>query len=526
MDRRDLEAFVFATIYEYLPDNSKRVTNFDSDLSGRNEFSVYERSTLGSGRVMFLRGFASPEWLNLVGSLYRVDPEFFRRHLDFLQPQKHHEIPTRFALPQQAGLKQQLSLLHQIPTQFDLPSLPSTSENIVRLQIVSIVSRSDGHRTSARSSLSDLRSQASEDVRLYLRQALRDGQIGRSIVRRYLMHDEKYSTIEQEISLCVEQQNRGWTGKHAPCCIYNKTIDSMYLPIAIVWSDCGRNLMEVPGFSWCSKTASSARGHECLPTYQHKAKMALKTSNIDSDPNPKKRDTLFSDSFQSAAAYPRFFGGDVDPHVAHHDAFYTLIDIFRFSAFSENQCLNIMEYIIQKETNPPMDLMQESLANLQHAKSMLQAHLQRLESTTLFIERRGCTKWPKASQQEHIEIVDATARDLLNDFKHLIARAKLLSNRCTDETNLVMNRAMLEEAQRAISQGAVVARLTLLAFLFIPLSFTTSFFGMNLEELVGSSNSTLGLWTWFAVSVPLFLLSLLLLYWNVIQRAVHRRLSR
>jgi len=53
----------------------------------------------------------------------------------------------------------------------------------------------------------------------------------------------------------------------------------------------------------------------------------------------------------------------------------------------------------------------------------------------------------------------------------------------------------------------------LLAFFFIPLSFTASFFGMNFKEL-GSSNQDLSVWVWFIVSVPIFGVSVLLCFWS------------
>lgn len=36
--------------------------------------------------VIFLNGYPSPSWLAELGATYNVDPEFFQRHLRFLQP--------------------------------------------------------------------------------------------------------------------------------------------------------------------------------------------------------------------------------------------------------------------------------------------------------------------------------------------------------------------------------------------------------------------------------------------------------
>jgi hypothetical protein len=66
-----------------------------------------------SGRLVFLRGHSCRDWLLQLGAQYRVDPEYFRRRLDFLQPEEF----------------------------YDLPTLPSSSRNIIHLRIITICSR-------------------------------------------------------------------------------------------------------------------------------------------------------------------------------------------------------------------------------------------------------------------------------------------------------------------------------------------------------------------------------------------------
>lgn len=42
----------------------------------------------GTGQICFMRGFPAPAWLKVIGSHYRIDPEYFRRHSDFLEAKK------------------------------------------------------------------------------------------------------------------------------------------------------------------------------------------------------------------------------------------------------------------------------------------------------------------------------------------------------------------------------------------------------------------------------------------------------
>jgi len=68
---------------------------------------------------------------------------------------------------------------------------------------------------------------------------------------------------------------------------------------------------------------------------------------------------------------------------------------------------------------------------------------------------------------------------------------------------------MLAESRQAMSQGQRVAKLTMLAFLYIPLSFTCGLFGMNVTEI---ASGHLSVWVWVVTTVPVFLLSVSFFY--------------
>ena len=70
---------------------------------------------------------------------------------------------------------------------------------------------------------------------------------------------------------------------------------------------------------------------------------------------------------------------------------------------------------------------------------------------------------------------------------------------------------MLLGSRKPIGQAKAVARLTLLALHFIPLSFTTSFFGMNIKELKGDE---LDLRVWILTSVPVFGAVVIMCFWE------------
>jgi Mg2+ and Co2+ transporter CorA len=218
--------------------------------------------------------------------------------------------------------------------------------------------------------------------------------------------------------------------------------------------------------------------------------------------------------------------------------FYALHEIFAFYIASENQFCNYLFTRLKIDTDQctrqPV-AMQRALKVLGLHKTILQAHIGQLTNMIKLLRNKETAPWVRLESAENIGMLpqvqphlsrqnsgvherpsqptdprkDATleraASDLLVDYEEVLQRETTLLQSYDNSMNEIRNLAMLLEAQRGIEQAEGVARLTLLAFLFIPLSFTSSFFGMNFKEFVGDG---LSLWVWFAVSIPIFLVSL------------------
>jgi hypothetical protein len=140
----------------------------------------------GSGQLVFIRGFISPSWVSAIGSKYNIDPEFFRRHLDYLSPSVDRHA-------------------------YGFPSVASSSDNIVRLCVSTLLHRDDFGGQDLQSQRLD---QASE-LGTYRTQQLRSTRVccGDSMVREYATVCSRFSVIEQWISLCVAKKERGWASK-------------------------------------------------------------------------------------------------------------------------------------------------------------------------------------------------------------------------------------------------------------------------------------------------------------------------
>ncbi|EPS26183.1 hypothetical protein PDE_01119 [Penicillium oxalicum 114-2] len=124
----------------------------------------------GSGQMVFIRGFISPSWVSVIGNKYNIDPEFFRRHMDFLSVNIDRHS-------------------------YSLPSLTSSSNNIFRLCVSTLLHRDNF----GRQDLQSQRLNQSTELGAYKIQQLRSNKVcyGDSLVREYSTVCSCFSVIEQ-----------------------------------------------------------------------------------------------------------------------------------------------------------------------------------------------------------------------------------------------------------------------------------------------------------------------------------------
>jgi Mg2+ and Co2+ transporter CorA len=104
-----------------------------------------------------------------------------------------------------------------------------------------------------------------------------------------------------------------------------------------------------------------------------------------------------------------------------------------------------------------------------------------------------------------------TPGGIIEDYDQLFVRCTGLSSMCTQGINLAMNKATIEESRRAIEQSQRVKRLTLLATLFIPLSFSSSLLGMNVDLL---GQNAVKFWWFFVLCIPITLGATIIYLWD------------
>jgi len=359
--------------------------------------------------------------------------------------------------------------------------------NIFRFKFFTIGSKNYRYRSS-QEEVDGLRRKAANDLQRYQTElrgnwALKPGD---SIVRNFHVLDERHCVIEQEIVISIFDVGKTW--------------------MTIACTDAGYDLTQGPRFPWLGGGAEPLP-ITLLPIVQYRPRCALKSRSInESTTGPKKgRNT------QSLAVFPEGYGRGLDWSLAKSDRFHVLSDVFRLAAFSQKQLLNVIKEKIMTETNR-LSLSNENptLANLLYFRDILQDQLSNasymLQLTNaqnkIFQNGRRPTITISTDQRS---VADHAVAEVYSLFQDLHSQAQSLHEKCTQGMTVISNNGMLAESQRAIQQAKLVTKLTLVAFVYLPFTFTAGFFGMNFKEL---GNGTIPLWIFFAASLPLMFVTM------------------
>ncbi|KAJ6782046.1 hypothetical protein PWT90_03864 [Aphanocladium album] len=412
-------------------------------------------------QVLFLRGHPSPQWLRTIGAFCCVDPELFRWFLRYKE---------------------------SVGSDYYFESAPSTMSSIYRFKFYTIGFQSNYGRY-CQEHVDITRAEGSCDFENYKDELL--GGIlatGSSIVRNFYALDDRHCVIEQEMDISILKIGKTW--------------------MAIACTDAGDDLSRGPRLPWIDGLYNSHT--ELLPIMQYRPRYSLKSPDLNKSESGQEavRNT------QSLAIFPEGYGRGLDWSLAGHDRFYVLEDMFRLAGFSQKQLLNLLEIKIKAATHrfsqskePP------TLNNLLYFRDVLEDQIHAAEAMINLTEQLGQLPHAGPRRPSSVTLLSAEQKaaaeqavaEVHSLFRNLRAQAQHLHNRCTQEMAVISNNSMLLESQRAMQQARLVTKLTIVAFVYLPFSFTAGFFGMNFKEL---GNGTISLWIFFAASFPLMLVTL------------------
>lgn len=203
----------------------------------------------------------------------------------------------------------------------------------------------------------------------------------------------------------------------------------------------------------------------------------------------------------------------MDRELLKVDAMYALSEMFSVAAASESQFLNMIHQKINDDLDFLNDEMEASLLNLRYYKGMLDDHADEIKDIISFIQNGGDPSWPRAKDSSQADSVNAVLTELIYDFESLLSRANGLARKCKEGIENIVSSASLLESRKAIKKAEAMERLSRLAFFFLPLSFTASFFGINCREF-GSGKQSIwvaGLLLLLSVAV-----STVLCFWDAV----------
>lgn len=295
--------------------------------------------------------------------------------------------------------------------------------------------------------------------------------------------------------------------------------------------DSGKDLDRgLPGPWSLTGSDSDTGGFELLPVIRKDPRIAFQSSM-----SREKAQTLAerAAAFQQSRALLNLdYGRHFDNLEVIEDAFYAAEPLFKFKACAEAQFLNLVESEVISVLAEKLAAMEDSpnsvealnnLADFVFHKELLESHAQGLKENIQSIENRGA--WPKCDNPN--PKVNASAEALLKDYKWLHERTMELSAACDRGMKDIHNKSMLAESIGSNKQAQAVEALTtlttILSIFYIPLSFTTSIFGMNFA-VFGQGEQPL--WLWAAVSLPVLVLSFISFFcFEPLMRSVRARLG-
>ena len=275
--------------------------------------------------------------------------------------------------------------------------------------------------------------------------------------------------------------------------------------LAIICSDCGRDLAQSPSGPWLGDRPGEAGLHiKTFPVPEHRMWASYSITTNSAGNNTKTKSSLGAIP-QSLAKLSKANESGQGINLMHEDPLYALNRVFSFFVCSEAYFLSFMASQVERSSSlnkgTPDVADEEVLSNLLHCRQLLERHEEELRHGLRTVRARSSSS----------DAIQAASSCLERDLVYLTERAFTLKNRSETSISLFMNVASIGEARRSVQQNRLLFRFTVIVSIYVPLSFVASVFGMNFRQF-GQGN--LSIWIYVVVSVPVFLVSALFLFVN------------
>lgn len=152
-------------------------------------------------------------------------------------------------------------------------------------------------------------------------------------------------------------------------------------------------------------------------------------------------------------------------------------------------CIKHYEY--QEDGTPELEKFDTNLRELQSWRRRSMMSQQKLQSVIRFLKAR-CS-----SDSNDVHIM----QPLTWDFEFIKGQIDEYGRRLENMIPLLTSLVQIVDARRSFAETANITRLTVLALIFVPLSYISSLFSMNSTNAPGSQY----FWVYFAVALPVTL---------------------
>ncbi|KAF2685912.1 hypothetical protein K458DRAFT_263366, partial [Lentithecium fluviatile CBS 122367] len=353
---------------------------------------------------------------------------------------------------------------------FRIRSLPSRSPSTATVRFISLGVFSPA--PILEQGAEQLRAELNHQLRAHYRECLNDDRPGMERCRRINVHDGRFFTVEQQATLITyEESTASWSGVWLTDFGSNSSLQpwipqsspgvkAQFYPIA-PWGECSMSSMAPQGL----------RKNIDIGRYTH--------------PNPFLRALT-----------------DLSPddcRLCEKDPFMFLSDIYDTSALSWMQVFSYLHASFASLPPSPTD----QAPRLRADKELLD------RSVSYFSEVLSFLKHPPETWQSHARSKEVAKR-LITDFEVLRAEADSLSKWCSESISIAMSTISILDSQKNLAEARRIQFITYLAFIFIPMTFIASCFGMNIQELA-NPGSTLRMY--FTISVPFTVVMLMIPAW-------------
>ena len=261
-----------------------------------------------------------------------------------------------------------------------------------------------------------------------------------------------------------------------------------------IWVDASKDLSETSGGPWLfnepmRSTQRLPENFRTQPIMKYKPMLALKSHKQAGHRPDSRSDQPSRPSRQTASTLHIDYGRSLRPHLMACDTLYALREVFELVAQAESQFLTFCAGMLNKFEDTRYSQEADCLPNLKNLKHLLYRHLHQNQEACSSLKNMRSPHWPRASDAKLQQKTEGSAQYLKEDYAYLLKMNRQLYEHCTEAIGTLMNEIVIAESREAIVYTARMEKLTFLAFIFVPLSFTTSFFGMNLQELGGGAHT-------------------------------------